>query len=114
MVAVDWDSCAGCDGSIWYLTVQVHSPAIWVSIACDAVEVDAARQAPTAVVLAVPFQARGPRRQCSFGEDTDPAALQVEDRDPEPRRHAQVEGHTRVAAEGIGPRGQHPQRLQVA
>src|SRR5437762_14048121 len=34
MVAVDWDSCEGCDGSIWYLTVQVHSPAIWVSIAC--------------------------------------------------------------------------------
>src|SRR5262245_4043954 len=24
----------GCDGSIWYLTLQVHSPAIFVSTAC--------------------------------------------------------------------------------
>src|SRR6516164_5216392 len=36
MVAVLWDSCHGCDGSIWYLTLQVHSPAIFVSIACCA------------------------------------------------------------------------------
>src|SRR5215831_17884480 len=36
MVAVLCDSCHGCAGSIWYLTVQVHSPAILASIACGA------------------------------------------------------------------------------
>src|ERR1041385_2227406 len=30
------DFCAGCDGSIWYSTVQFHSPAILASIACGA------------------------------------------------------------------------------
>src|SRR5436853_2930948 len=34
--AVLWDSCQGCDGSIWYLTVQFHSPAILPSMACGA------------------------------------------------------------------------------
>src|SRR6185295_4383595 len=34
MVAVLWASCQPCDGSIWYLTVQAHSPAIAASVAC--------------------------------------------------------------------------------
>src|SRR6185369_4003919 len=36
MVAELCDFCAGCEGSIWYSTVQVHSPAILASIACGA------------------------------------------------------------------------------
>src|SRR5215471_2346000 len=36
MVAVLCDVCHGCEGSIWYLTVQFQSPAILASIACCA------------------------------------------------------------------------------
>src|SRR5947207_1085344 len=34
IVADDFSSCIGCDGSIWYLTVQSQLPAIFAIIAC--------------------------------------------------------------------------------
>src|SRR5204862_4891913 len=34
IVAELWDCCGGWVGSIWYLTVHVHSPTIFASFAC--------------------------------------------------------------------------------